>query len=181
MLAPDEILLILSQWQKRWNVLVFGLGKDSPLWAVKAWFSKGSVLFVEDNEMWIALMRRRYPALRIEKVQYQTVKSEWERYLSGARPIPTLRLPDDVTSTRYDMVLVDGPLGYPDNSPGRAQSLRTAAELTTHLGVIIVDDYDRYVDRAMADHILAAHGYECVCLSQRKKTAVFWPGQERDG
>ena len=67
--------------------------------------------------------------------------------LSGAGPF-TGEEPWSWLVGAFDVVVVDGPAGVTDDSPGRMAPIATAAALVEHgTGVVFVDDTDRFVEQ----------------------------------
>jgi hypothetical protein len=132
------------------NMLVFGLGNDSPLWA--ALNSNGYTLFLEDVEEWIAKIFGIYPTLNVKHVSYAgtTVASASEN--PGAT-IEAAQAPAFLLGLRWDVIVIDGPMGYAPHLPGRALPIcwvRQIAQRSTH---IFVDDYDRKLEQTYSDFL----------------------------
>lgn len=113
------------------NLLVFGLGRDSDLWAVAN--RGGRTAFLEDVAEWF----RDVPGAETHLVGY-----------------PGLAIPEAVRAVRWDVILVDGPMGFKPEHPGRGESIRAAAELAAAGGVVFVHDYDRPAEREFAGRYL---------------------------
>ena len=62
-----------------------------------------------------------------------------------------MKLPDSIRETRWDIIMVDGPLGHnpprPYKGPGRMQSIFEASRLLKPGGICIVDDMGRLIER----------------------------------
>jgi hypothetical protein len=130
-------------------LLVFGMGNDSVLWCEAN--RGGQTLFVEDDPYWEAVIRQRHPSIQSQRVVYGTRAAEWRADL--ARPTP-LFLPRTVAGQAWDMVLVDGPAAYTDDSPGRVQSVLAARRVLAPGGSLLVHDCDRRPERAICDALL---------------------------
>ena len=65
-----------------------------------------------------------------------------------------MRLPEQVTQSRWDVILVDGPAGYTDENPGRMQSIYTASKLIKKGGYVFVHDCHRKVEQVYSDKYL---------------------------
>ncbi|MBV9309509.1 MAG: glycosyltransferase [Solirubrobacterales bacterium] len=140
-------------------LLVFGCGNDSVLW--EELNATGTTVFLEDDEEWVARIRKRLRRSTVHQITYTTSLSDWRSVLEHP---PPLRLPADVASGRYDVILVDGPAGDPNHrlrtgveAPGRMQSIATAAQLVAEGGVVFVHDCDRDVEAAFATRCLGDH------------------------
>ena len=59
-----------------------------------------------------------------------------------------------MTQTKWDVIIVDAPLGCCDAGPGRYQSIYTSYLLAQSGTHIFVDDYERKVERAFSNAVL---------------------------
>ena len=162
-MGKEQIEEIRSVLPKDGNLLVWGLGNDSPFWHHS---TTGKVVFIEDDvpekkagTLWFDTITAKYPFLEAYKVHYttDTVKS-YDKYMQH----PELwkkdldirdQLPDAVRNTCWDVILVDAPLGCCNTGPGRYQSIYTSkllADTDTH---IFVDDYERKVERRFSKKV----------------------------
>ena len=132
------------------NFLVFGLGYDSTYW--HRLNRNGLTVFLENNQEWIDRVSARVPGLNIEPVSYWTRQKDWKA-LSGRLDELVLDLPDELTRRPWDIVLVDGPEGWNDATPGRMQSICTAAALCRKGGIVFVHDCERAAEAFWCDHI----------------------------
>lgn len=143
-LTAEEILEIKKTIKEPCNFLIFGLGKDSIFWhnANKS----GNTIFIEDTDSWINLIKVKYPEIKAHKVVYGTKREEWRTLLK--RPeLLELDLPEEIKSVKWDIVLVDGPQGFSNNTPGRMKSIYMASKLTKNEGLVFVHDMDREVEQ----------------------------------
>ncbi|KAL4232202.1 Polysaccharide biosynthesis [Mactra antiquata] len=152
-----QIGKILSVLPRNGNLLVWGLGFDSPFWHDS---TEGKVIFIEEiGTPWYGRITRKYPFLTAYQVKYSTyLYKSFERYSRNRTFWTELdlrnQLPLDVNDTAWDVIIVDAPMGYRPWSPGRYQSIYTSAmfaKVGTH---IFVDDYERKVDYEMSNQIL---------------------------
>lgn len=124
------------------NFLVFGTGHDSELWRYSN--KNGFTVFLENNDEWIDEHNDIY------KVTYNTRLDQADFLLSEFKNGNTsnleIRLPDFVTETQWDVILVDSPEGWAKHCPGRMQSLYAAYVLAKEHTHILVHDCDRYVE-----------------------------------
>ncbi len=130
------------------SLLVFGVGNDSPFW--EKWNAGGTTIFLEDNLKWFRLISKRYPSLKIHLVKYWTsVKRDMAIFREASSwPKLKLDLPREVEDQEWDIILVDAPMGYDAQHPGRFQSMYTAALLKRPVGALtIVDDCQRPVEK----------------------------------
>uniref|UniRef100_J3M225 Uncharacterized protein n=2 Tax=Oryza brachyantha TaxID=4533 RepID=J3M225_ORYBR len=127
------------------NLLVFGLGAESPLWL--ALNHGGRTVFLEENEFYVKYLEPRHPGLEAYDVSYTTKVRDFRDLLEAARasraaecrPIQNLLfsecrlaindLPNDLYDVAWDIILVDGPSGWNPTSPGRMPSIFTTAVL----------------------------------------------------
>jgi len=145
-MSQEQVDQILSVLPTNGNLLVWGLGNDSPFWKQS---TCGHVIFIEDNREWINKIALKYPFLDVEKVRYTTGVKKSLHYINGtdlsnlALNIPRIKHID------WDVIIVDAPAGNYDEAPGRYQSIYNSKQLIrpnkiTH---VFVDDYDRKVER----------------------------------
>lgn len=127
------------------NLLVFGLGAESPLWL--ALNHGGRTVFLEENEFYVKYLEPRHPGMEAYDVSYTTKVRDFRDLLAAARaarakecrPVQNLLfsecrlaindLPNDLYDVAWDVVLIDGPSGWNPNSPGRMPSIFTTAVL----------------------------------------------------
>ena len=69
-------------------------------------------------------------------------------------PRLALDLPPEIRETEWDVILIDGPAGYEDNSPGRMKSIYESSRLIRQGGSIFVHDQEREVERAYGNRYL---------------------------
>jgi hypothetical protein len=121
---------------------------------------EGETAFLEDDAAWADRIRPELASARIYAVEYGTELSEWQSLLESPDRLE-LTLPDAVSSRRWDVILVDGPPGYPDYekygarvSPGRMKSIYMASKLVAPGGIVFVHDCDRVIERIYAARYL---------------------------
>jgi hypothetical protein len=90
---------------------------------------------------------------------------------SKASEIPLPNLPDNVALIGWDVVVVDGPEGWRPDKPGRAASITLAGRLVAKGGVVLVDDYNRDVERYICDLVFGRVPDKI--LDARRPVAVF--------
>ncbi|KAF3610809.1 hypothetical protein DY000_02044842 [Brassica cretica] len=121
------------------NFLVFGLGHDSLMWSSLNY--GGRTVFLEEDEVWIKQIKRRFPMLETYHVSYNSKVNQAENLIEvGKGPECTAigdprysmcqlalkGLPDDIYETSWDLIMVDAPTGYYDEAPGRMTAIYTA-------------------------------------------------------
>uniref|UniRef100_A0A0D9WTF5 Uncharacterized protein n=1 Tax=Leersia perrieri TaxID=77586 RepID=A0A0D9WTF5_9ORYZ len=158
------------------NLLVFGLGGETPLW--RALNHGGRTVFLDENQYYVSHLEGRHPGLEAYDVVYTTTVREFPGLLDAARaaaaaecrPVQNLLysdcrlaindLPNHLYDVPWDVILVDGPRGYTAASPGRMAAIftagvmaRTRAEEAAETDVL-VHDYEREVERACSREFL---------------------------
>lgn len=134
-------------------LLVFGVGNDSALWArVNA---QGTTLFLEDDAEWAERVGAALPEIEIAAVSYRTGRSQWQDLLDDPERLG-MSLPPEVREGAWDVVLVDGPAGYDDTTPGRMQSIYEAGRLVAPGGIVFVHDCERPVEQAYCARYLGS-------------------------
>jgi uncharacterized protein (TIGR01627 family) len=110
------------------NLLVFGLGAETPLW--RALNHGGRTVFLDENPYYVAHLEGKHPGLEAYDVAYATAVRELPDLLDAARaaraaecrPVQNLLfsecrlaindLPNQLYDVAWDVILVDGPRGY---------------------------------------------------------------------
>jgi hypothetical protein len=133
------------------KVLVFGVGRDTPLWLEAN--AGGRTVFVEHEPEWIAETRRRQPEAEVVQVRYRTRARWWRLYLLVPARLEMRDLPDDVRREQWDVIFVDSPQGFNAKTPGRMASIYTAAQMAGELGGVdvLVHDTNRTIERRCGD------------------------------
>jgi glucuronoxylan 4-O-methyltransferase len=150
-MKPAELLEIVRNIVPPANLLVFGLGNDSTFWERKN--PRGRTVFLEDQDRWIRFLSAKHPFLEVHKIQYGTRLSDWKSLLDHPDKLK-LDLPETITSTSWDMIIVDGPAGFHDRKPGRMNSIFAASQLVKKNGDVFVHDSHRKVERAYCQRYL---------------------------
>jgi hypothetical protein len=146
-----EAILTQIKQKKDCQLLVFGLGNDSFLWANAN--QTGQTVFLEEHQVWFNEFKSRYPHLSAEIVSYNTKMRDWKIWLNQPEKL-TLDLKQEILQTQWDIILVDAPVGYHDDAPGRMKSIYTASQLIHQNGDIFVHDCEREVERVYCDTFL---------------------------
>jgi hypothetical protein len=105
-------------------------------------------VFIEDNEEWRLRTLRTCPHCAIEMVHYWTVMSRTKDDLSlfKAESLLLPQVPGIMARhgvSHWDVIIVDGPLGWSDELPGRQQSIATAARYAAATTTVYVHDSHR--------------------------------------
>jgi len=166
--------------QRDANFLVFGLGRDSDFWYNNV---NGKVLFLENHPDWLDFQTPRVrEATRL--VSYSTDIKDYRAVLQDQAKLAEFfdTLPPEVQNTRWDVILVDSPMGMESQHgepvagfPGRMQSVGAALRLANPGTVIFVDDWNRKVERHSTDVLLAPVAEERVVFDNghEGQTAMF--------
>lgn len=160
-LETREILLVAKTIAEfpACNFLVFGMGNDTPLWME---LNKGGrTVFLEDSREWYDTIISEYPGVEGYLVSYATKISEWESLLDDSDRL-SIALPEQIASTGWDIILVDGPSGdvpsfskrHGTEPPGRMSSIYMSSKLVKNNGYVFVHDCHRIVERVYADRFL---------------------------
>lgn len=137
------------------RMLVFGVGRDTPLWLDVN--KGGTTVFLENVKQWADFSRKASPDATVYDVSYGwTRRFMWPLLKRMSPDTLFLRdLPRDVLDTKWDVILVDAPRGTNWKAPGRMKSVYTASVLAAKSGAdVFVHDCHRAVERETADHFL---------------------------
>lgn len=130
------------------NVLVYGAGNDTQLWCEAN--KGGTTVFAEDSQEWIEKVRSQFAAFSpdIRKCSYNSRVSDFWSLIVPQQRIRTM--PEWIRGNKWDVIIIDGPMGYLPHHPGRIQPILWAAHLSDELGVeadVFVHDSDRALER----------------------------------
>ena len=152
-LRPEELNVIIKVLEKKTpcNFLIFGLGKDTPLW--NRVNKKGRTVFLENMKEWFDKVIEKNPKTEVYMVKYTTKRRSWKKLLKNKKKL-FLKLPKEIIETKWDVILVDAPRGWKDDQPGRMQSIYMASKLIKKKGHIFVHDCWREVEAVYSDKFL---------------------------
>ena len=152
-MTARQLQLIMKTIQKKapCKFLVFGVGNDSVFWALLN--QDGDTIFLEDNPVWFHKITKRIPHITVYLIAYETLRKEWKKLLESPSLLE-VSLPESVKEQDWDIVLVDAPAGYDDNTPGRMKSIYTASKLVKNSGDVFVHDCNREVEDTFCDNFL---------------------------
>ncbi|KAM0885774.1 hypothetical protein ACQ4PT_030129 [Festuca glaucescens] len=175
-MPEEDVRAIASVLRRRapCNLLVFGLGAETPLW--RALNHGGRTVFLDENPFYVAHMEGAHgPGLEAYDVAYATAVRDLPDLLDAARasrraecrPVQNLLfsecrlaitdLPNGLYDVAWDVVLVDGPHGYAEGSPGRMAAIYSAAVMARTRGAetdVLVHDFQREVESVCAKEFL---------------------------
>lgn len=125
----------------------------------------GRTIFLEEDEAWIAQIKRRFPMLESYHVTYDSKVHEADGLMEVGKgnectavgdtrysmcQLALKGLPSEVYDIKWDLIMVDAPTGYYDEAPGRMSAIYTAGmmgrnreEGETH---VFVHDVNRVVE-----------------------------------
>lgn len=166
------IVAALSMFERP-RALFFGSGNDSPLFcaAVTHSHEDATVVFVEDNMKWAEKTREILKVVsgnrdskgrdrcQVWDVEYKTIVGEWARWIGRQEELTKAivnQFPEGDRGGEFDVIVVDGPWGNDWEAPGRMASISTASALIRKdgLGVVFVDDFNRFVEMIYASYLL---------------------------
>ncbi|CAD6251826.1 unnamed protein product [Miscanthus lutarioriparius] len=157
------------------NLLVFGLGAETPLW--RALNHGGRTVFLDENPYYVAHLEGKHPGLEAYDVAYATAVRELPDLLDAARAAlappsaapsrtcsspsadsPSTTSPTSSTTspgTSSSSTALEGT--FTEGSPGRMSAVYSAAVMAWTKGTeteVMVHDYEREVERACGREFL---------------------------
>ncbi|MBA0685519.1 hypothetical protein Goari_013175 [Gossypium aridum] len=151
------------------NLLVFGL--QSQYYNLSSINAGGITVFLEDDPLKISDIKADFNGTRIYNVKYQIAAKKAYNLLKHARKNPACsptinllnqsscklalrNLPEDVYKLKWDVVVVDGPIGDMPEAPGRMPTIYTAGMLARTEGIgkktttdVVVHDVHRTIEK----------------------------------
>ncbi|KAK9111822.1 hypothetical protein Scep_019341 [Stephania cephalantha] len=143
--------------------LVFGLGRDSPMWSSLNF--GGRTLFLEEDKSWIEQVKQQFPYLESYHVEYDSKVHQANDLMNigqeedckevvdprSSKCQLTLKgMPREIYETEWDLIMVDAPTGYHGDAPGRMTAIYTAGLMARNREVgethVFVHDVDRTVE-----------------------------------
>ncbi len=137
-LDVPELKEVLSEVNPPMNFLVFGLGNDSVFWNEVN--KGGRTVFLEDIAGWFENVKKKHPELEAYLVHYDTVLSDWESLIDNQHKLKMNDIPAELRAVEWDVILVDGPMQYKPDKPGRMKSIYEASRLIKPGGHVFVHD-----------------------------------------
>lgn len=129
------------------NMLVFGCGADTKIWAS---INKKKTVFLENNQDWINKTKKEN--FDIRKIEYSTKANQFKELLNNTKDLK-IDLPFGIKDMDWGIIFVDAPVG---NAEGRMQSIYVAsilASLNCNTSVF-VHDCDREIEKLYCDKYL---------------------------
>ncbi|MDD3732198.1 MAG: hypothetical protein PHU88_07485 [candidate division Zixibacteria bacterium] len=139
------------------RLLVFGVGNDSIFWSLIN--RGGKTLFLEDNPVWFEKITGRSPGITACLVDYATRRKDWKELLETPARLE-FSLPPMVGGQDWDIIVVDAPAGYDDNTPGRMKSIYMASKLVKKSGDVFVHDCNREIEDIYCNNFLGKDNLE---------------------
>mmetsp|Transcript_9166 Transcript_9166/g.20705 ORF Transcript_9166/g.20705 Transcript_9166/m.20705 type:complete len:393 (+) Transcript_9166:85-1263(+) len=137
------------------NLLVWGLGNDSPFWIQS---TKGRVVFLENNSGWFGKMKKGNPSLEAYMVDYPSIIERDLNRLDDPEFVTTINdlLPPGIKDDHWDVILADAPAGCGLKDPGRFGAIYTSKKVfdAQGHGHLFVDDFQRKPEQVITDHVV---------------------------
>lgn len=152
-LSVEQLKYISTAIKKKTpcKLLIFGLGNDSVFWFKLN--RSGDTIFLEDDKEWLQRIAKRSKGLTAFLVNYNTQRSEWVTLLKSPA-LSDMILPNEVTNEDWDVIIVDGPAGWNDKTPGRMKSIYQSSQLVKNSGDVFVHDCERPVEYVYSNKFL---------------------------
>lgn len=133
------------------NVLEFGLGNSSKIvskyfayWNENEW----SHIIIEHNKDWIEFISKEKLLLSNSKIfQSELIEKKYRR-----KPIIAYKDISSVMNLKYDLIIIDGPLGS-NGVYSRMDLIEYLPECLSESFVIIIDDYNRKGEKGLVHEI----------------------------
>jgi len=152
-ISPRQLRLIMKTIKGKapCKLLVFGVGNDSIFWSLLN--PGGETVFLEDNPVWFQKITKRLKQVKVYLVDFKTKRKDWKVLLESPSLLD-FSLPEQVGKHEWDVVVVDAPAGYDDNTTGRMKSIYMASKLVKNQGDIFVHDCEREIEKIYCNHFL---------------------------
>ncbi len=153
---PSEILCIARTIEERrpCRLLVFGLGNDSMFWSLLN--RCGETVFLEDHPVWFSRVTSLNQSINAFLIEYNTLLLEWHELLNRPEYLQ-MDFPGDIGTKSWDVILVDGPVGWKNTAPGRMKSIFAAGNLRTSSADVFIHDCNRKMEQVYSDRYLGSH------------------------
>jgi 16S rRNA G966 N2-methylase RsmD len=159
------------------NVLVWGMGYDTQM--LKDMSCRGRVVFIETNTKWYNLIKHQTNAeayqIEMEKRLFDANKKFMSLTSKNATldtwlDVSTL-LPMNVSRTRWDVIIIDGPPASNPHTEGRHHAIYTTRKMVHKGTIVFLDDCERNHEAFFASRFLKPNPNAVV---RRKKRHAVW-------
>lgn len=124
------------------KMLVFGLGHDSKMWYEG---TNKNTYFVENNQKYIELNKNDIASDHIIKYDYKTTCKKSMQMTE--QEIKAYEIPEELIKLGpFDIIIIDGPEGWGENTPGRLLPCYWSTLLTNVSTLIYIDDSKRVLE-----------------------------------
>lgn len=133
------------------KMLVFGLGNDSDIWSN---LTNNNTYFVESEESFIQLCKS-IDQEKIIKHNFSGISVK-DSFDISDKILDSFEKPDVLLKlSPFDIILIDGPNGFSDTSPGRLLPIYWSKKYLSKKGTVIyVDDCNRKLESYAIDKYL---------------------------
>lgn len=125
------------------KLLVFGVGYDSAFWSIIN--RSGVTIFLEHNTSWLQAIIKKSKKITAFQVIYDTQIKDWEHLLEHPSLLH-MDVPIAVERQAWDVILVDAPGGWHDQTPGRMKSIFLSSKLIKNSEDIFFHDCNRKIE-----------------------------------
>jgi glucuronoxylan 4-O-methyltransferase len=133
---------VFSNLKNDTKMLVFGLGYDSKMWYEG---NNKNTYFIENKKEYIDLNLNDIPMNNIINYQYNT--SVEKSFKLTDNEIIKYEIPDKLKKlSPFDIIIIDGPEGYSNQTPGRLIPCYWATLLSKKGTIIYIDDSRRHLE-----------------------------------
>ena len=133
---------VFTNFTSNTKLLVFGLGYDSKVW----YNGNKNTYFIESNNKYINLNKNDIPESNIFKYDYKNIKVK-DSFKMSIDDIKKYVIPEKIKNLApFDIIIIDGPEGYQDDSPGRLIPYYWSTILSKKGTIIYGDDSSRKLE-----------------------------------
>lgn len=146
------------------NILIFGVGYDSKLWIETN--KNGKTIFLENDQNWIDKIKKENLNMDVRLIEYSCNINDYAKIIDDENKLK-INLPSDIISEKWDLIIIDSPLGGTDNCPGRMQSIYMASIL--NCSHYLLHDCNRNVEKLYGKKYLKNKLYSINSLNYYRK------------
>ena len=133
---------VFSNFTSNTKMLVFGLGYDSKMW----YNGNKNTYFIENNDEYINLNINNIPKSNIIKYKYKNINVK-NSFRMSYNDLNKYEIPNEIKKVApFDIIIIDGPEGYKQHSPGRLIPYYWATLLSKNGTIIYGDDSNRKLE-----------------------------------